>query len=155
MKAAQLGLFRGRNWILTPASRKEAAALSRLRRWVESLGATAVVMDAGDHDRIFSAVSHLPNVAAYALANAVASVKDPRALRLAGSSLRGMTRVAESPPEMWRDVCLENRKALLEMLQRFEKEIGRFQKAIRKGEGAPLQELFTQGRKFGLKLKEN
>src|SRR5262245_6175283 len=151
MGAAQLGLFRGRKWILTPSAGTPRSSLTRLKGFVKALGAEVVEIDAQVHDRIFSAVSHLPNVLAYALANTVASLNDSKALRLAGGSLRDMTRLAESPPEMWRDISLANRDNVLRMIGRFEGELKKFRKALRKGGGKDLMRLFKNGREFKVK----
>ncbi|MFO1519233.1 MAG: prephenate dehydrogenase/arogenate dehydrogenase family protein [bacterium] len=152
MKAAQLDLFQKRKWILTPTVRAQAGLRKKLIRWIRALGAEVVLMDPADHDRIFAAVSHLPNLLAYTLANAVESLKDPKALSLSGSSLRDMTRVAGSPPEMWRDICIENRVEVLRMVRRFESEFNKFKQAIEKGWEADLYQLFEKGKKFRDKL---
>jgi prephenate dehydrogenase len=153
MKAAERDLFRGRKWILTPAPGTSKPCLKRLTSLIENLGARVVLMDPGEHDRIFSAVSHLPNVVAYALANAVASLEDPDLPRFAGSSLRDMTRVAGSPPEMWRDICLSNREEILRRMRNFEGVFGRLRKAVEKGNPSGLFKFFDQGRRFRKKLE--
>jgi prephenate dehydrogenase len=152
MKSAELDLFRKKKWILTPTPRVKPALRKKLMRWVKALGAEVVIMDPAEHDRIFAAVSHLPNLLGYALANSVGSLDDPKALVLAGSSLRDMTRVAASPPEMWRDICIVNRLEILRMIRRFEAEFEKFNKAGDDGDEADLNRLFERGNRFREKL---
>jgi prephenate dehydrogenase len=153
MKAAELDLFRKKKWILTPTPRVKPALRKKLMRWVKNLGAEVVIMDPAEHDRIFAAVSHLPNLLGYGLANAVDSLRDPKAVILAGSSLRDMTRVAASPPEMWRDICVANRMEILRMIRRFEAEFDKFKQAVDEGDEAELYRLFERGNQFRRKFE--
>ncbi|MBL7685500.1 MAG: prephenate dehydrogenase/arogenate dehydrogenase family protein, partial [Deltaproteobacteria bacterium] len=85
MKAAQLKLFQKKNWILTPTPKVNSDLRKKLIRWIEQLGAKVILMDPSEHDRIFAAVSHLPNLLGYSLANTVASFKESKMLGMAGS----------------------------------------------------------------------
>ncbi len=148
MKAAQLNLFKKKKWILTPTSKVSAVLRKKLIRWIRALGSEVVLMDPAEHDRIFAAVSHLPNLLAYALTNTVESLQDPRLLKLAGSSFRDITRVASSSPKMWRDICISNRVEILRTLRRFETELARFKQSIENGLETNLLKSFERGKKF-------
>jgi prephenate dehydrogenase len=118
--AADFNLFQGKRCILTPTQKTHPEALSKVKNLWEAVGAQVFTMDAETHDRVFGFVSHLPHVVAYALINAVDSVKDPgNILDFAGGGLRDYTRIGASSPEMWSDVFLENRENTLEAILRF------------------------------------
>lgn len=123
--AARADLFVGRRWILTPVEATLEEDLARLRRFVEGLGAAADTLDAVEHDRLFAFVSHLPQLAVSALMDVAGSEAGERGLALAGTGLRDSTRLASSPPAIWRDIVRTNRAnvdraigALIERLER-------------------------------------
>jgi len=151
MKAAELDLFRGKKWILTPAGKP--SGLTRMKKLLKAIGAEVLEMGAREHDQALSYVSHLPNLLAYALAG-VESESAARNLRLAGSSLKGMTRVASSPPEMWRDICLNNSAEISKRLSSLQKRIARFQKSLASKKSQDLMRLFEEGRRFRLALEK-
>ncbi len=99
------------------------------------------------HDAVLATVSHLPHVLAFALVDQIARHKDAKRLfSYAAGGFRDFTRIAASDPIMWRDVFLNNREAVLEMLGRFSEDLAALQRNIRWGEGDKLQELFTRTR---------
>lgn len=107
--ASSAGLFRGRPWILTPEG-SEPGALAAVRRMIRSAGARPVVMSPEEHDRVVAFVSHLPQLAAWALREAVAADEiASRHLGVAGPAFADMTRLANSPVELWRRILAENR----------------------------------------------
>lgn len=110
--AARADLFVGKNWILTRAPHTPTEDASRLERFVRSLGAEPVWMDAEVHDRLFAFVSHLPQLAISALMDVVASEVPDGRLLLAGPGLRDSTRLAASPAGIWSDVVATNRTAI-------------------------------------------
>lgn len=114
--AARADLFRGRSWILTPAPHADPDDVVRLRAIVERLGATVHLLDAEEHDRIFAAVSHLPQLAVTALMHAAGSSAGSDGLALAGPGLRDSTRLAASPPDIWRDILYTNRANITEVI---------------------------------------
>jgi len=145
--AAHAGLFRDRMVIVTPQPGTGAAALRAVRAAWRSCGARVLRMDAREHDEILGAVSHLPHVVAFALVNALARRPDARkALAHSGGGLRDTVRIAGSSPEMWRDICLANRDALLAALDGYTAELARCRAAIESGDGAALQSMFEQAR---------
>lgn len=148
-EAASAELFRGRRCILCPSARTTADGLARATSLWAAVGALVVSMPAGLHDHVMAAVSHLPHVAAFALAAALADlapeIADP-ARGLPTTSLRDTSRVAASSPFMWRDIFLENRTALLPLVERLAGELEEIAAAIRTEDGPRLEALLTAAR---------
>ncbi len=151
MQAAERGLFEKKNWILTPSGKK---SFGKLKQLIKKVGARVLEMSAQDHDRAFAALSHLPNILSYALASTLLATQPKKNLRLAGSSLKEMTRLASSPPEMWRDISLANASEIGKVLTSLQNEIKKFQKAIQKKEGKKLTAFFEKGNQFRKELKK-
>jgi prephenate dehydrogenase len=132
-------LFVGARCIITPTDRTDPQALERVRTMWEETGSVVLTMDAHLHDKILGAVSHLPHVAAFALINALAEIRDRQipALDLAGHSgggLRDTTRIAASSPEMWRDIFLWNRDNLVTFIEAYERSLSQLKQFIRVGD---------------------
>ncbi|MBB3594318.1 cyclohexadieny/prephenate dehydrogenase [Rhizobium sp. BK529] len=143
------GLFQGRWCILTPIEGTDPVALKTLRSFWEALGSKVDEMDAQHHDRVLAIVSHLPHLIAYNIvgtADDLETVTESEVIKYSASGFRDFTRLAASDPTMWRDVCLHNRDAILEMLARFSEDLAYLQRAIRWGEGDKIFELFTRTR---------
>lgn len=143
------GLFQGRWCIFTPLPGTDAAALARLKAFWEALGSKIDEMDPEHHDKVLAIVSHLPHIIAYNIvgtADDLEAVTQSEVIKYSASGFRDFTRLAASDPTMWRDVCLHNRDAILEMLARFSEDLAYLQRAIRWGEGDKLFELFTRTR---------
>ncbi|TCL72681.1 prephenate/arogenate dehydrogenase family protein [Rhizobium sp. BK251] len=143
------GLFRGRWCIFTPLPGADKAAIAKLRHFWETLGSNVDEMDAEHHDKVLAIVSHLPHIIAYNIvgtADDLETVTESEVIKYSASGFRDFTRLAASDPTMWRDVCLHNKDALLEMLARFSEDLAYLQRAIRWGEGDKLFELFTRTR---------
>jgi len=109
---ARPDLFAGRPWIFTPDGSDTADAVERLSRLAAGLGAKPLIKSADDHDRVMAFVSHLPQLAASALMDAVGSAAHGEGLRMAGRGLVDTTRLASSPADVWRDICLTNADAI-------------------------------------------
>ncbi|MFP1631114.1 prephenate/arogenate dehydrogenase family protein [Zhengella sp. ZM62] len=142
-------LFEGRWCILTPVEDTEAGALDRLRLFWEACGSRVDIMDADHHDRVLAIVSHLPHIIAYNIvgtADDLETVTKSEVIKYSASGFRDFTRLAASDPTMWRDVCLHNKDAILEMLARFSEDLSALQRAIRWGDGDKLFDLFTRTR---------
>jgi cyclohexadieny/prephenate dehydrogenase len=106
-------------------------------------------MDPDHHDRVLAIVSHLPHIIAYNIvgtADDLETVTKSEVIKYSASGFRDFTRLAASDPVMWRDVCLHNKDALLEMLARFSEDLSSLQRAIRWGDGDKLFEMFTRTR---------
>lgn len=143
------GLFQGRWCIFTPLPGTDAAALAKLKAFWEALGSKIDEMDPGHHDKVLAIVSHLPHIIAYNIvgtADDLETVTQSEVIKYSASGFRDFTRLAASDPTMWRDVCLHNKDAILEMLARFSEDLAYLQRAIRWGEGDKLFELFTRTR---------
>ncbi|MGO7166561.1 prephenate/arogenate dehydrogenase family protein [Rhizobium leguminosarum] len=143
------GLFEGRWCIFTPVAGTDETALKRLRSFWETLGSKVDEMDAEHHDKVLAIVSHLPHIIAYNIvgtADDLETVTESEVIKYSASGFRDFTRLAASDPTMWRDVCLHNRDAILEMLARFSEDLAYLQRAIRWGEGDKIFELFTRTR---------
>lgn len=116
--AARPDLFEGRHWVLTPADDVDDTAVQTVQAFVESLGAVSVRLSPGDHDRIFAAVSHLPQLVISALMHQAGESAGREGLGLAGPGLRDSTRLASSPPGIWRDILATNHSEIAAALDR-------------------------------------
>ncbi len=147
--AGFVGLFHGRWCILTPLPETDPAALAKLKTFWETLGSRVDEMDPPHHDKVLAIVSHLPHIIAYNIvgtADDLETVTESEVIKYSASGFRDFTRLAASDPTMWRDVCLHNKDAILEMLARFSEDLAYLQRAIRWGEGDKLFDLFTRTR---------
>jgi cyclohexadieny/prephenate dehydrogenase len=142
-------LFRDRWCILTPLPGTDEAALARVTALWEAGGMRVVTMDPEHHDKVLAMTSHLPHVIAYTIVGTAIDLEDSlksEVVKFSAGGFRDFTRIAGSDPVMWRDIFLNNREAVLEMLQRFSEDLTALQRAIRWGEGDKLEELFTRTR---------
>ena len=138
-RAAFAALFEGRHAVLTPLPETDATALARVRTLWEACGADVVTLDAGTHDRILGAVSHLPHFLAAAYVAELAVRPESGALfRLAGSGFRDFTRIAAASPAMWHDIGLANRDALRHEIAAFRGALDVLDAALRDGDGRTL-----------------
>jgi cyclohexadieny/prephenate dehydrogenase len=145
------GLFAGRWCIFTPIEGTDETALKALGRFWETLGSKIDVMDPEHHDKVLAIVSHLPHLIAFNIvgtADDLGTVTESEVIKYSASGFRDFTRLAASDPTMWRDVCLHNKDAILEMLARFSEDLAYLQRAIRWGEGDKLFELFSRTREI-------
>jgi prephenate dehydrogenase len=144
--AATEDLFRGAKCILTPTARTDARALETVKDLWAAAGASVMVMDPDLHDHVFSAVSHMPHVAAFAMMNAVAGLGSGKEqyLQFSGAGFRDFTRIAASSPEMWRDICLLNAKNIVDMIDRYQSSLELMKRAIRDGAAEEIEGLFKQ-----------
>jgi cyclohexadieny/prephenate dehydrogenase len=150
-EAALHGLFQGRWCILTPLPDSDPAAVARIEALWKALGSEVEKIDPASHDRILAITSHLPHLIAYTIvgtADDLGGHLNSEVLKFAAGGFRDFTRIASSDPVMWRDVFMNNREAVLEVLQRFQEDLFYLQRAIRWGEGDKLFELFTRTREI-------
>jgi cyclohexadieny/prephenate dehydrogenase len=142
-------LFENRWCIFTPLPGTDPQALERLAAFWRRCGSNIDTMDAEHHDMVLAIVSHLPHIIAYNIvgtADDLEAVAKGEVIKYAASGFRDFTRLAASDPTMWRDVCLHNKDAILEMLARFSEDLASLQRAIRWGDGEKLFDLFTRTR---------
>jgi prephenate dehydrogenase len=141
--AAFASLFDGRNVILTPLPETARGATERVASLWQTCGARVTTLDAQRHDAVFAAVSHLPHVLAFALVAELAARPDAAAyFDHAASGFRDFTRIAAGSPEMWRDIALANRDALLAEIDRYGAALGRARALVATGDGPGLAALF-------------
>lgn len=145
VSAAKADLFFGKNVVLTPNEQTSKQALSKVRALWEATGANVLEMSAEAHDQIFAAVSHLPHLLAFALVDDLANRKNSQQLfDFAASGFRDFTRIAGSSPEMWRDISLANREALLSELEAYQSELKLLQKLLENKDGDGLEAMFER-----------
>jgi prephenate dehydrogenase len=146
-EAAFAGLYLGRKVVLTPLAENSQDAVARVRSAWEACGAQVLELEPDEHDAVFAAVSHLPHVLAYALVDQVARHENAQLLfSCAAGGFRDFTRIASSHPEMWRDICMANRKALLAELDRYRDGLDRVQAILERGDAKALENLFIEAR---------
>jgi cyclohexadieny/prephenate dehydrogenase len=142
-------LFDGRWCVLTPVAGTDRAAVDRLTAFWKACGSNVEVMDAEHHDLVLAITSHVPHLIAYNIVNTASHlerVTDTEVIKFSAGGFRDFTRIAASDPVMWRDVFLNNKEAVLEMLARFSEDLTALQRAIRFGEAETLHRLFTEAR---------
>jgi prephenate dehydrogenase len=153
--AADESLFIGRRTIITPSARSTPEALDRVERLWQATGSRVERMTPGEHDEILARASHLPQVVASALAAALDGerVGGREAAGYGAGGLRDTTRIAASSAEMWRDIVLTNRDAIMEALALFRGTLAEFEHAIGAGDVACFEEIFNRGRAMREGLK--
>jgi len=145
--AARADLFRGRRTVLTPLPETAAPALAQVEAAWRACGATVSTMTPETHDALLAAVSHLPHLLAYALVHELAGRGDaPELFAHAAGGFRDFTRIAASDPEMWRDICMANRDALLAELDRYGAKLSRLRGLLERGDAAALERVFAEAR---------
>ncbi|MBC7756645.1 MAG: prephenate dehydrogenase/arogenate dehydrogenase family protein [Bdellovibrio sp.] len=145
VSAAKDDLFLGKNIVLTPAAETNMQALASVTQLWQACGGIVREMSAETHDRIFAAVSHLPHLLAFALVDDIASRPNAEELfRFAASGFRDFTRIAGSSPEMWRDISLANKTALISEITTFENELTQLKQLLNNHDGAGLEALFNR-----------
>ena len=142
-------LYRGKRCIVTPTSRTDSGALEKVVRMWEIAGSEVILMDVVKHDRVVAAISHLPHMVAYSLVNAVEGYDrfDESILRYSAGGFRDFTRIASSDPDMWRDIALMNREAILEMMDSFSGYFAQLRSLVEKGDGEGMRRFFEESKK--------
>lgn len=144
-------LFENRYAILTPPPGSDEEAIAKLRALWEACGSHVEIMEASHHDKVLAVTSHLPHLIAYTIVGTAFDLEASErqeVIRYSAGGFRDFTRIAGSDPVMWRDVFLNNREAVLEMLQRFSEDLMALQRAIRWGEGQTLEDPFRRTREI-------
>lgn len=143
------GLFSGRWAILTPVPGTDEDALKKLSQMWQAFGSKVEIMQADHHDQVLGITSHLPHLIAYTIVGTATDLEShlkSEVIKFSAGGFRDFTRIAASNPVMWRDIFLNNREAVLDVIQRFTEDLTALQRAIRWGEGEKLEELFTRTR---------
>ena len=146
--AALADLYQGKKVVLTPMPENSAAAVARVKAAWQACGALVSELTPEQHDEVFAAVSHLPHLLSFTLVHDLAQ-RDNRDLLLsfAASGFRDFTRIAASSPEMWRDISLANRDALLREIEQYAAELYKLHQALEQRDATKLEEMFSLARK--------
>ena len=145
--AALADLYQGKRVVLTPLHENTKDAVARIRKAWEICGANVSELTAEQHDIVFAAVSHLPHLLSFALVHDLAKRDNKdQLLSFAASGFRDFTRIAASSPEMWRDICMANRDALMVELQQYAAELYVLHQALESNDAAKLEEIFSLAR---------
>ena len=142
-------LFQGRWTLLTPPPGTDAAAVAAIETLWQRCGSMVECMEPAHHDRVMAIVSHMPHLIAFTICGTavdLAGETNADVLQFAASGFRDFTRIAASDPVMWRDIFLNNREALLEMLARFTEDAQAMARAVRWGDGAYIEDKIERGR---------
>ena len=147
--AALAELYQGKKVVLTPLLENSVSAVARVRAAWQACGALVSELTPEQHDEVFAAVSHLPHLLSFTLVHDLAQ-RDNRDLLLsfAASGFRDFTRIAASSPEMWRDISLANREALLREIEQYAAELYKLHQALEQRDGAKLEEMFSLAQKI-------
>lgn len=144
-------LFERRWCVLTPPPGTDAQAVERVAALWRACGSDVEIMEAGHHDKVLAMTSHLPHIIAYTIVGTATDLEtstQAEVVKFSAGGFRDFTRIAGSNPVMWRDIFLNNREAVLEILQRFSEDLTALQRAIRWGEGETLEALFRRTREI-------
>ena len=140
-------LFERRRVILTPTAETSGVAVERVSDMWRLVGSEVIEMDVNRHDEVLAATSHLPHMLAYTLVDVLGGMKERAEIfRLSAGGLRDFTRIASSDPQMWQDICLANREAMVDAIERFGSELGQLTDAIRRGDGEFVRLVFTRAK---------
>ena len=147
VEAATPTLFQGATWALTPTDTTDPQALQIIQTLAQEVGASTMVFTPEGHDAMVAVTSHLPHVMAAAFMRHAARTRDAYSdtPTLAAGSFADMTRIAASSPDIWRDVCLSNRDAVLAALKGFRAELDVIEAAVDAGDAAAIEAFFTTG----------
>jgi len=149
VEASFAALYENRRCILTPTTRTDGGALRKVARMWEIAGSEVTLMDVVKHDRVVAAISHLPHMVAYSLVNAVEGYDrfDESILRYSAGGFRDFTRIASSDPDMWRDIALMNREAVLEMMDIFSGSFDKLRRLVESGDGEGMRRFFEESKR--------
>lgn len=150
-------LFEGHWCILTPSDDTDSVAITKVKNLWKRCGMMVETMDAAHHDHVLAITSHLPQLISYTIVGTVADLQDDlksEVTKFAAGGLRDFTRIAASDPIMWRDVCLKNKDAVLDVLGRFTEDLTALQRAIRRGQSDVLEDSFNRTREIRRRVIE-
>nr|CRH07416.1 tein tyrC: Cyclohexadienyl dehydrogenase; Prephenate dehydrogenase [Candidatus Magnetococcus massalia] len=149
VEAALASLFDGSRTILTPSDTTDKQAVELISEMWEAVGAGVEKMEPAWHDQVLAATSHLPHLMAYNVVNTLSDLEDhlrSEVFRYAASGFRDFTRIASSDPTMWRDICLENRDAILTILNRFRDDLDKLTTRVESGDADGLYGIFARSK---------
>ena len=145
--AAFESLYIGRKVILTPQENTNKQALDLISQMWQSAGAEVEQMDAAHHDLVLAATSHLPHLLAFGLVDCLQNLDGvDEVFKYAAGGFRDVTRIASSDPDMWRDICLQNRDDILKMMDRYTREMANIYTALENSDGESLKQIFKRAK---------
>ena len=157
--AANVDLFRNKNVILTPSDETDTGAIECVKELWQGCGAHISLMQPYQHDEVLAMMSHLPHILAFALMNHLlltcTEENSDGFLNSVGGGFRDFARIAGSSPEMWKDICLANRKLLLKQINNYQDELTRMCEILEKNDGAALEDSFLNAQKTQNKFLKN
>ena len=147
VEAGYATLYEGRRVILTPVAQTDAAACARIGAMWRKCGADIEYLEVDHHDKVLAATSHLPHMLAYALVHHLSNLNEHEEIfRYAAGGFRDFTRIASSDPVMWRDVCIANGEALVELIEQYQHELDLVALAIKTADADELLRLFSRAK---------
>jgi len=154
-EASRADLFQDEKCIVTPTPKTNPSALKKISELWEQAGMQVISMDVEEHDLIFGAVSHLPHVIAYVLMNTIGGISTKNHEEItsfSGKGLKDITRIASSDPKMWRDICLSNKKPVLNLIDKFQGTLQQVRNLIENEDAQLLEQTFVTAKKYRLNL---
>jgi len=140
-------LFENRCTIVTPTELSSDSAISVVCDFWQAIGAEVVRMTPEHHDQVLAATSHLPHVLAFSLVDTLSQMQEHSEIfRFAAGGFRDFTRIASSDPTMWRDICLNNKDAILTSLKQYEKQLKKLEEAIAEQNGVKIEKIFSNAK---------
>lgn len=147
VEASFAGLFHHRRVLLTPLDNTDSTAVEKVTRMWQATGAIVSTMDVAHHDDVLAATSHLPHLLAFALVDTLATLDEKAEIfQYAAGGFRDFTRIASSEPQMWHDICVNNREAILNILNRFETDLSRLGQAIADNDSNYILDVFKRAK---------
>ncbi len=147
-------LFKGAKCIITPTSVTDRNALEKVINLWKKFGAIVKIIDPDEHDKIYATVSHLPHIVAYEIVNTVADI-DSSYLKFSGQGFMDTTRIASSPSELWRDICLFNRENILKSIEVFKRNLDKVSQYLRACDSDSLEREFNKARTLREGIEQN
>ena len=154
-EASRADLFQEEKCIVTPTPKTNPTALKKISELWEQAGMKVISMDVEEHDLILGAVSHLPHVIAYVLMNTIGGISTKNYEEItsfSGKGLKDITRIASSDPVMWRDICLSNKKPVLNLIDKFQGTLQQVRNLIENEDAQLLEQTFVTAKKYRLNL---
>ncbi|HEX5322191.1 MAG TPA: prephenate dehydrogenase/arogenate dehydrogenase family protein [Capsulimonadaceae bacterium] len=147
VEAAYPTLFEEATWALTPTASTDPQTLKRVAALAHHVGASTLILEPSAHDAAVAVTSHLPHVMAWSLMRLAhgRACRDPHVARMAAGSFADMTRVAAASPDLWQNICLANKEALLAAIEEFRSQLEEAAAALKKGDAKRLEEFFAEG----------
>ncbi len=150
VEAARPYLFLNATYVITPTVTTDVRALNTLVRFAEGLGSQVLLMNPEQHDRSAAVISHIPHLLSATILRLAMEEqgRSGKVFQLAAGSFKDMTRVASSPPEIWVDICLSNKEAISDILQRYETMLAEVRKMIESSDAQSIEQLFTDAKEL-------